>query len=78
MTQATLRPVGEWLGESFGRLKGRVVTLSLLFVFGIVMTLLSMVLVYALGIVFLGFIQGWDVLGKAIQNPQRIQAALEA
>ena len=78
MTQASLRPVGEWLGESFGRLKGRVVTLSLLFIFGIVMTLLGMVLVYALGIVFLGFIQGWDVLGKAIQNPQRIKSALEA
>ncbi len=78
MTQPSLRPVGEWLEESFGRLKGRVVTLSLLFIFGIVVTLLGMALVYALGIVFLGFIQGWDVLVKAIQNPQRIKSALEA
>ena len=77
MTQATLRPVGELLGESFGRLKGRIVTLSMLFVFGIILMLLSVVLVYALGIVFLGFIQGWDVLGKMIQNPHRIPYALD-
>ena len=49
MTGHSLKPVGEWLGESFGQLRGRWVTLSALFVFGFFVLLLAVVMVYGLG-----------------------------
>lgn len=71
------RPVGEWIGESFSRLKDRWLTLCLLFVFGFFSVLAGVGMVYALGVVFVGFLQGWENLARLFMNPQRLQYVLE-
>jgi hypothetical protein len=77
MTGHSLKPVGEWLGESFGQLRGRWVTLSALFVFGFFALLLAVVTVYGLGFAFFGFIQGWDNVMRVITDPRKVQYLLE-
>lgn len=77
MNNKSLRPVGELLGESFGRLKGRLLTLSSLFVFGFFALLLSVGLVYTLGIVFFGFIHGWNNVTHMLMDPRKLQYFLE-
>ena len=77
MTGHSLKPVGEWLGESFGQLRGRWVTLSALYVFGFFALLLAVVMVYGLGFAFFGFIQGWDNVMRVITDPRKVQYLLE-
>jgi hypothetical protein len=73
MTENSLRPVGQLLGDSFGRLGGRLGTLSMLFVGGFLAVTLSVLFVYALGIVFVGFIQGWENLGRVVMDPRKLE-----
>jgi hypothetical protein len=77
MTHQSLKPVGEWLGESFSQLRGRWVTLSTLVVFGFFTLLLGVVLVYGLGFVFFGFIQGWDNVMRILMDSRKLQYLLE-
>ena len=77
MNHKSLQPVGEWLGESFSQLKGRWITLTMLFVFGFFALLLSVALVYVLGFVFFGFIQGWNNVTRMLTDPWKIQYFLE-
>lgn len=65
------------MGESFGQLKSRLLTLTTLFLFGMFALLLSVVLVYVLGIVFIGFIQGWDNLTRTVTDPRKLQFFFE-
>jgi hypothetical protein len=71
------RPVGEWLGASFVRLKDRWLTLTLLFVFGCCAVLAGVVMVYVLGVAFVGFVQGWENLGRVVSDPRRLQYFFE-
>jgi hypothetical protein len=73
MNGTPVKPVGEWLGESFGRLRDCWLTLSLLFVFGFFAMLIGVVLVYALGIAFVGVLQGWENLARVVTDPRRLQ-----
>jgi hypothetical protein len=77
MIQNSLRPVGQLLGDSFSGLGSRWLTLSLLFVAGMFTALFSFALVYVLGVVFVGFIQGWENLGRVVMDPRRLQLFLE-
>lgn len=77
MTYHPLKPVGGWLGESFGQLRGRWITLSALFVIGCFALLLGVVMVYGLGFAFYGFIQGWDNMMRVFLDPRKIQYFLE-
>jgi hypothetical protein len=77
MAAATLRPVGAWLGASCGRLKERGLTLSGLLLFGLVAAILGAALVYALAFVFVGFLRGWDNLGRIASDPRRLGIFLE-
>ena len=65
------------MGESFSRLRARWATLTTLFVFGFFAVLLGVVLVYVLGVVFIGFIQGWDTLTRTLTDPRKIQYFFE-
>jgi len=78
MTRNPLRPVGEWIGVSFGRLKTGWATLTALFVFGTVAIVTSVLFVFGLGVVFIGAIQGWERLGRMLADPAKIQYVLEA
>jgi hypothetical protein len=73
----TLKPVGEWLGESFAALRGRVVTLALLSIFGFFAIVLGVAMVYALGIAAYGSMQGWDNVMRLLSDPQRVQYLIE-
>ncbi|MGH9751119.1 MAG: hypothetical protein ACRD5D_09235 [Candidatus Polarisedimenticolia bacterium] len=78
MTNTTLQPVGTWVGAAFGRLKERFWTLSALYVFGLGAALFAVALVYALGFVFVGFLQGWENLARLLQDPRRLGYFLDA
>lgn len=67
-----LQPVGAWMSDSFSRLKDRLLTLSLLSIFGCFMIVIGVVLVYALAVVFIGLLQGWDYLGRLLVDPTRL------
>lgn len=77
MVQTTVRPVGEWLGDSFGRLKENWLTLCGLFVFGFCLIAFSVVAVYGLGLTFLGVLQGWDNLKRVALDPTRLGYLIE-
>lgn len=77
MTHKSLQPVGELLGESFSQLKDRLMTLTALFIFGFFALLLGILLVYALGVVFVGFIHGWSNLTRVILDPRKLQYFFE-
>ncbi len=72
MTSVTLQPVGAWVSDSFSRLKDRVLTLSLLFIFGWALIAIGVVLVYALAVVCLGFLQGWEAFGRVMLDPRKL------
>ena len=72
MADAALQPVGAWLKASFGQLRKRWATLSLLMLLGFVGMLLSVTFVYALGFVFFGFIQGWDTVTGTLADPRKL------
>jgi hypothetical protein len=74
MSDESLAPIGQWLGQSFARLKGSLLTLSIIFIIGFVTVTLGCVLVYALGVVSFGFIQGWGNVMAMVTNPSRLQA----
>jgi hypothetical protein len=77
MGQTSVRPVGGWLGDSFGRLKENWLTLCGLCVFGVAIIAAGVAAVYLLGFAFLGFLQGWDNLKIALSNPTRIGYLIE-
>ena len=77
MVRTSLKPVGEWLGGSFGLLGGRWLTLSLLFVFGCCAVVFGVVLVYLLGVVFIGTIYGWENLARVASDPRKLQYLFE-
>ena len=72
-----LKPVGEWLGESFAALRSRGITLSLLFLSGLFALVLGVVLVYALGFGIYGSLQGWDNMKRLLMDYQRLQYLIE-
>lgn len=74
MASGRLLPVGQWLGQSFGVLKTRLLSLCLIFITGFVCLVLGLVLVYVLGAILFGFIQGWSVVMSMVTNPYRLQA----
>jgi len=77
MVLTSVRPVGEWLGDSFGRLKENWLTLCGLFVFGFAVIVVGVVAVYGVGVGFLGTLQGWDNLKRAVLDPTRLQYLIE-
>ena len=77
MATASLQPVGAWLGSSFSRLKQRWFTLSMLLLFGFLATVLSVALVYVFAVVFVGFLRGWDNLGRTLADPRKLGIFLE-
>ena len=74
MARGRLSPVGQWLGQSFSGLKTRLLPLSIIFVVGFVGVMAGMLLVYVIGAVLFGFIQGWGLVVATVTNPQRLQA----
>jgi len=72
MTYHLLVPVGEWLGESFGRLRARWFTLSALFVIGCLALLLGVLTVYGLGFAIYGSLQGWDNMMRVVLDPRKL------
>lgn len=77
MTGTSVRPVGEWLGASFERLRENCLTLCGLFVFGVFIIGACVVSVYALGVTALGIAQGWDTLMRNLLDPTRLAYMME-
>lgn len=77
MVQRSVRPVGEWLGDSFSRLKETWLTLCGLFVFGSCVIAVGVVAVYGVGVGFLGTLQGWDNLKRVVLDPTRLSYLIE-
>src|SRR5688572_16880988 len=72
-----LQPVGTWIDESFSRLKDRILTLTLIGLFGGFMIVLGIVAVYGLGIAFFGFMHGWDNLLRIAVDPTKLGYLVE-
>lgn len=72
MAYHLLMPVGTWLQESFGRLRGRWLTLSALFVIGFLALVVGVLTVYGLGFVIYGSLQGWDNMMRVALDPRKL------
>ena len=77
MANASLQPVGVWLGSSFSQLKHRWLPLTMLLLVGFLATVLSVALVYGLAVVFVGFLRGWDNLGRTLSDPRKLGIFIE-
>lgn len=77
MPGSPMRPVGEWLGASFGRLRENWLTHCALAVFGFCVIAAGVLAVYGLGIGALAFAQGWDTLKRNLGDPTRLGYMME-
>ena len=66
-----LPSVGDWTGRSFRGLSGSWITLTALGIVGTVVTAISVALVYGLAVLALGFLQGFEFLGR-LGDPEQL------